>query len=689
MITKNSASALMLSAGLLLSGQSLADNLSSFQDMDVFDLEWASDPQVSPDGETIVYRRNFMDVMTDSRQGRLWLIDADGNHHMKLTDKDVGEGGAVWSPDGTRLAYVSRGSNGSEIFVYWLKSGKVARITELERSPSGLSWSPDGKQLAFSALVPETPPVLVTMPGKPKGAKWADAPRITDRLKYEQDGRGYIEPGFSHYFVVPADGGTPRQVTSGNFHYRGQPQWTPDGKALIFSANREDDFERKFRNTDIFSVDITTGEISKLTENPGPDHSPVVSPDGKQIAWLGHPDKVQAYQVTRLYVMNADGSDKREIDTGLDRSLRNLTWSESGLYFQYDNHGNTKIASTTLKGKVTKLSDNVGGTTVARPYGGGSYSVNDDGDIAFTYSTPYRPADVALIEGRKKPQLLTGLNEDVLAYRNLGKVEEVWYKSTADGRDIQGWVVFPPDYEKGKTYPLIVENHGGPISNYGDRFSPEIQLYASAGYVVFYPNPRGSTSYGEEFANLLFNNYPGEDYQDVMDGVDEMIRRGYTSEDQLYVTGGSAGGIMSAWMIGKNNRFEAAAVVKPVMNWISKLLSADNYYMYADYRYPGQVWENPETYWKFSPVSLVGNIQTPTLVMVGDADMRTPLSEAKQLYSALKIRNIDTALVEMPGSYHFISNRPSQMISKVKHVLAWFEKYPAADADDAPAETEQ
>ncbi|MEQ5807845.1 S9 family peptidase [Alteromonas sp. NFXS44] len=660
----------------------------AFSDMDVFELEWASAPEISPDGKHIVYRRNGMDIMSDARTGNLWLMNADGSEHMKLTTDDISEGNAVWSPDGSRIAYTRKGQNGAEIFVYRVRDGKVARLTELERAPSGLSWSPDGKTIAFSMLVPSAPPVMVKMPAKPEGAKWAANPRITDRLKYEQDGRGYIEPGFSHLFVVPADGGTPRQITSGDFQHRGQPQWTPDGHILVFSANRQPDAEHNFRNTDIYSVEIESGTIKQLTTQTGPDHHPVLSPDGKKIAWLGYPDKLMAYQTTRLYVMDVDGSDKKEIDLKLDRSVSNPVWNKQGIYFQYDDHGNTKIAVTGLNGKVKKLADNVGGTTVARPYGGGSFSVNNKGVIAYTHTTPYRPADVAVLaKNDAKPELVTGLNEDILAYRNPGRTETVWYKSTADGRDIQGWVTFPPDYEEGKTYPLIVENHGGPISNYGDRFSPEIQLYASAGYVVFYPNPRGSTSYGEEFGNLLFNNYPGEDYQDVMDGVDEMIKRGYTSEDQLYVTGGSAGGIMSAWMIGKNNRFEAAAVVKPVMNWISKLLTADNYYGYADYRYPGQVWDNPETYWKFSPVSLVGNIQTPTLVMVGDADMRTPLSEAKQLYSALILRKIDTALVEMPGAYHFISNRPSQMISKVKHVLAWFEKYPAEA--EAPVKQEK
>lgn len=299
----------------------------------------------------------------------------------------------------------------------------------------------------------------------------------------------------------------------------------------------------------------------------------------------------------------------------------------------------------------------------------------DNGRIVFTHTTPSHPSELAMVSRGEEARLLMSLNDDLLAQRQLGEVEEIWYKSSVDGRDIQGWMLKPPSFDSGKKYPLLVENHGGPISNYGDRFSPEMQLMAADGYVVFYPNPRGSTSYGEEFGNLLYHNYPGDDYHDVMDGVDAMIEKGFIAEDSLFVTGGSAGGIMTAWMIGKNNRFRAAAVVKPVMNWISKTLTADNYYGYANSRFPGQPWENIETYMKYSPVSLVGNIETPTLVMVGTADLRTPPSEAKQLYHALKLRKIETAYVEIPGASHNIAGRPSQLITKIDHILAWFDKY--------------
>ena len=366
-----------------------------------------------------------------------------------------------------------------------------------------------------------------------------------------------------------------------------------------------------------------------------------------------------------LYLMDINGNNKKLVSQNIDASISSIRWDaeSKGLYFNHDHHGNGKIGYLTINGEYSKIADNRGGTTLGRPYSSGMFTVSQNGKVAYTYSRPNHPADIALVQ--KKGQewnRLTNFNQALFSLKKPGKVEEIWYNSSIDGRKLQGWIVYPPQYDSAKEYPFMVENHGGPISNYGDRFSIEMQLYASANYIVFYPNPRGSTSYGEDFANLLTNNYPGEDYNDVMDGVNACIAKGIANEDQLFVTGGSAGGIMSAWIIGKNNRFEAAVVVKPVMNWTSKLLVADNYYGYSNSRYPGQVWENPTNYWKFSPISLVGNVQTPTMVMVGMEDLRTPPSEAKQLYHALKLRKIPTVLVEIPEASHGIANRPSNCL---------------------------
>lgn len=648
-----------------------------FSSMDVFDLEWVTDPQISPDGHHIVYVRNAMDIMKDGKKRRLWIVNTRTGEHQKLSSHDVNESSPAWSPDGTRIAYVAGTDEGAEVFIYWMDTKVTARISQLTSSPSALTWSPDGNHLAMTMFVKGKELSLVKPPSKPAGAEWADPPRVTTRLKHEADGSGYTPPGHRHVFVMPAHGGTPAQLTNGDYNHSGIA-WSPDGKKIYCTSNRVKDWDYDFRNSEIYEIDVDSKAIRALTDRNGPDRSVTVSPDGTRLAYLGYDDRVQTYQNTLLYTMNADGSNKKMISVKLDQGLSDITWAADGkgIYFSYDEHGNTKVGITDLQGNVSTITKDVGGVSIGRPYGGGSYSVSDHGDVVFTYTTPYHPSELGLMKkGGKSPAKVVDLNEDLLGQRKLGKVEEIWYKSSFDGRDIQGWIVYPPDYDSSRKYPLVVENHGGPIANYGDRFSPEMQLYASAGYVVFYPNPRGSTSYGEKFANLLYHNYPGQDYDDVMDGVDEMIKKGIVAEDSLFVTGGSAGGIMTAWIIGKNDRFRAAAVVKPVMNWISKTLVADNYFYYANSRFPDQPWENFQGYWGFSPISLVGNVKTPTLVMVGMKDLRTPSSEAKQLYHALKIRKVETALVEIPDAYHFISNRPSQLITKIEHIIAWFDRY--------------
>ena len=670
---KSSILLLFLSLGYLSQSQE-----KHFDYMDVFDLQFVSDPQINPNGDWIVYRRMSFDVLKDQAIGDLWIIRSNGTDHQKLTSREASEYGAQWSPNGDRISFVSSTDEGAEIYMYWVASGKIARISQLPASPSGLTWSPDGSRLAFSMVVAADPPSLAKLPKAPKGAKWAGAPRVTDRLYHEADGRGYISPGFAHLFVIPADGGSYRQLTSGDFQHRGSLSWSPNGQEIVFSGNRNADWEYDFRNTNIYAVSVSDGSIRTLTDRAGTEQEPVVSPNGDWVAFQGYEDRVQTYQVSALHLMRLDGSKMKVLTPDLDRSVSNLVWDSvgKGVYFTYDDKGNSKIGYVSLDGKVQKLADNLGGAGVGRPYGTGSFSVSAKGVIAYTYTRPEFPADIAVVDRPgDSPRRITRLNEALLSHRGMGKVEELWYTSTVDDLSIQGWVVYPPDYNPALAYPLLVENHGGPILNYGDRFSAEMQLYASGGYIVFYPNPRGSTSYGEEFGNLLYHNYPGDDYQDVMDGVDACIAKGIAHEDQLYVTGGSAGGIMTAWIIGKNNRFEAAVVAKPVMNWISKTLTADNYFYYAENRLPGQPWENFETYWKYSPLSLVANIETPTMVMVGMNDLRTPPTEAKQLYHALKLRKIETLLLEIPEAGHGIANRPSNLISKVANTLAWMDRY--------------
>jgi dipeptidyl aminopeptidase/acylaminoacyl peptidase len=668
-----------LLTGLCLSPAANAQEGRPLDYMDVFGLEWAADPQIAPDGARVAYVRTSLDIIRDRRRAEIWIVTSDGSDHRR-----VAEGSSPrWSPSGDRLAYVSDG----QIHVRWMDSGQTATLTQLQESPRGITWSPDGRYIAFSMLVPYTAPSLATLPTPPEGAEWAEPPIMEDRFKSRQDGVGYLEFGYDHLFVIPAEGGTPTQITSGDYQHSSAPAWTPDGQSLLFSANRDPDAAHDFRNSELYSVSLDDRRVTTLTDRAGPDASPAISPDGRHVAYVGFDDRIRTYQVRRLYVMNPDGSGKRVITADLDRSVASPVWAPdgSGVYFRYDDRGNSKIAFTTLDGDVEVLAHDVGGTSYGRPYGGGSFSVASDGSFAFNTTRPHHPGDVAVgSQDGSDARRLTSLNEELLAYRQLGAVEEIWWESSFDDRPIQGWVVKPPGFDPNRSYPLILEIHGGPVSNYGDRFSAEIQLYAAAEYVVLYANPRGSTSYGEEFGDLLYHNYPGQDYDDLMSGVDAVVDLGYVDENNLFVTGGSAGGIMTAWIVGKTDRFRAAVAQKPVVNWYSKVLTADNWYGYFHSRYEGLPWENPESYLRFSPISLVGSVQTPTLIITGEEDLRTPLSESYQLYHALKLRKVDTAVIRLPGASHDMSRRPSQLIGKVANVLAWFERYrerPATSQD--------
>jgi acylaminoacyl-peptidase len=287
---------------------------------------------------------------------------------------------------------------------------------------------------------------------------------------------------------------------------------------------------------------------------------------------------------------------------------------------------------------------------------------------------------VAVLDQNGKQRILTTLNDDLTAQRKLGAVQELRTKSSHDGREIQAWFVTPPDFDATKRYPLILEIHGGPFADYGTRFSYEFQAFAARGYVVLYVNPRGSTGYGEEFGNLIHHAYPGHDYDDLMSSVDALLARGFVDPERLYVTGGSGGGVLTAWIVGKNERFRAAVSAKPVIDWMSFVLTADAYPFFTGYWFAAMPWEKPDDYFRRSPLSLVGHVKTPTMLLTGDQDWRTPISQSEEYYQALKLRGIDTALVRIPDSSHALADRPSQLIAKVLHILAWFEKYGGAPA---------
>lgn len=647
---------------------------------DVFELEFVSDPQPDARGEKIVFVRNWMDRQTDRRRSTLWMSSADGQKLQALTDNNSNANSPRWSPDNNRLAYIDNG----QIYVKWLDSGRSAQLGQLLHSPANLSWSPDGKWLAFTMFTAKQVKTPVLLPGKPENADWAKPPVYIDNKQYRVDGAGYLRDGYQHIYIMSSEGGSAIQLTEGDYNNSSSLSWSNDSSAIYFSANRQNNWQSQPVNSEIFRINIADRKLTQLTERDGPDSQPAVSPDGKLIAYLGYDDRKLAHQANRLYVMNVDGSNIRNLTEDLDRAIDDFQWrsNSKALYISYDSEGKGILAEQMLSGKRTVLVGDLGGSSYSRPYSGGQFAASSNDVIAYTQMNSQQPAELAILNKGKK-HTLTSFNADLLLARDVGKVEEFWYSSSVDQRKLQGWIIYPPQFDSNKQYPLILEIHGGPHTAYGPHFAMELQLMAAQGYVVLYTNPRGSTSYGEDFANLIHHNYPSQDFNDLMDGVDAVLAKGFINEKELFITGGSGGGVLTTWSIAHTDRFAAAVAVNPVINWLSFVLNADMYSYFSQYWFPALPWEMPEHYLKYSPIAHVGKVKTPTMLFTGESDHRTPISETEQYYQALKLRGIDTAMVRVPGASHALHTRPSNMMAKPAYIIYWFEKYRQKNSNQA------
>ena len=662
---------------MLTMSQFLPATGQHFDYLDVFDLQFAVYPEISPDGNKIVYLRQQMDVQTDKKYSNIWMIDHSGNQHIALTSGKASHYGLQWSPDGKRLAYISSSEGKSQLFIRWMDSGLSASITNVPGSPAGLRWSPDGRHLLFSQSVAAPAAVIGQVPAPPKGAQWAAPAQIITQLRYKQDGAPITGgEAYTHLFVVAADGGAPRQLTSGNTDH-GNACWTPDGKHILYTADYSATAATDINNERIYALNLESGERRMLLDRRGPYQRLSLSPDGRQLAFTGFEDQFLGYQQTELYVVQRDGSGLRVISDKLDRDIGQIAWAADGkgLCFQYDEHGVSKMAHMSLQGQVTDIVQGLGGASIGRPYTDGTFSVATDGRYVISATNPQQPAELMTGHHQAKiaPRQITHLNRELLLAKKLGRVSDFWVNSTVDNKRVQGWIITPPDFDPARKYPLILEIHGGPYTAYGPSFTPELQLMASKGYVVLYTNPRGSTSYGADFASYINHNYPSEDYNDLMDCVDYVVKQGYVDEKRLYITGGSGGGVLTAWAIGKTDRFAAAVVAKPVINWYTHTLTADAYPYFAKYWFKQKPWENAAAYMQRSPISLVGNVKTPTMLITGEQDHRTPMSESEQYFQALQLRGVRSALIRIPDEGHEMTARPSNLLRKVAHILGWFE----------------
>lgn len=632
------------------------------------DMESIRSPRISPEGDEIIFTRRWVDKKKDRFNSNLWIVDVEGEKVRELTRGNWRDSSPVWSPCGEKIAFISDRDGSSQIYVMWLETREVAQLTHLTQSPRDLTWSPDGKKLAFTMVIRDKEsPLSVKLPPRPKGAQWAKPAIIIDRLSWRQDGRGPIPKGYSHIYTLDARvGGTPQKLTSGDYNHH-SPQWSKDGKTVYFHGIRKPHAEYLHGDSEVYRVDTETLDISSLTSRKGPDRNPLVSPDGHWIAYTGYDEKNFTRHLSNLYLMDPQGDKKKMLAGDLPDSPSYVTWADdsSGLYYMMSEKGVSNLYFVSLDGSIKKITE---GNHVLS-----GLSLAQNGQAATVRSNFHRPGYLVTfnLQNPKQMKELVDVNQDVLEDVKLGEVEEMLFQSP-DGLDLQGWLIKPAEFEEGEKYPLLLWIHGGPWAMYSVRFNWSWQHFAAKGYAVFYMNPRGSTGYGQEFVKGIQYSYPGKDFDDLMAGVDAALAKGFIDEDNLFVCGGSGGGVLTAWIVGHTDRFTAAVSMRPVINWHSFVGTTDGHSWYRQFKkYP---WEDPMEYARRSPLHYVDNVTTPTMVMTGEADLRTPISQSEEYYRALKMLKKETLLVRMPNEYHGW-RRPSHRLLQQLYLQAWFEEH--------------
>ncbi len=643
------------------------------------DMESVSNPRISPDGTTVLFSRGFVDIMRDQGASNLWVVGVDGSRLRQLTDGAFNDTAPVWSPDGKRIAFLSNRSGSTQLHVMWVDTRETLQLTRFDRAPGGVEWSPDSSQIAFTAFLPDETPVLpVRLPPVPRGAQLARGAVVVDRPSWASDGSGPTVKGYTHVFTVDATvGGTPRQVTSGNYNHSG-PSWAATGKTMFVSGIRKPDAEYLRGDSEVYAIDLATLGVTQLTDRRGPDGSPLASPDGTWVAYTGFDQQNFTSHLSSLYIMDTTGKRQRLWAGGLPSSPSNVQWAPdgSGVYYSMQELGEENTYFVAADIGVAPKRITVGKHVLT------SVSIAKNGTAAAVRGHVTEPG-VLVSFPMSKPadmKVLVDVNKDVIGDRAISDAEEIWATSK-DGLKVQGWLMKPANFDPAKKYPMLLWIHGGPWSMYSVGWNWAYQNFAANGYAVLWTNPRGSTGYGQDFVNGIQHSYPGKDYDDLMASVDAALAKGWIDQSNLFVTGGSGGGVLTAWIVGHTNRFRAAASMRPVINWHSFVGTTDGTSWYNQFqKYP---WEDPMEYAVRSPLHYVANVTTPTMVMTGEADLRTPMTQSEEYYRALKIlRKADTLLVRMPDEFHGW-RRPSHQLLQQLYLMAWFEKYRTPESKTA------
>jgi dipeptidyl aminopeptidase/acylaminoacyl peptidase len=583
----------------------------------------------------VVYAESWNDRAADAVYSNLWLASSDGRQRRQLTDGGWRDSAPRWSAGSDAIAYISNRSGSAQIRVRRMDTGQDSQLSSLTQPPIALAWSPEGDAIAFTAIHASQAP-----------AQWAPE-TILRFLK--------APPGHPQIFVIPVSGGAagqignPRQITTGDLNWIGEPAWMPDGRSILCAAAADPEPEHPLEGSEIFSVRPVDGAMKQMTRHEGPDELPTPSPDGSRVAWVSASANAQSYVVRHLYVMNPDGSRIKLLTGGFDRDVARPQWSSDSrtIYFLAEDNGAAHVYAARLDGTVRQVTK--GQERLL------DFSLADNGRAAAIRSSATEGGD-AISFAADLPGGVTTLaapNEHLLAERHIGAVEEIHFDSGA--HTVQGWLVKPPDFDGSRKYPLLLDIQDNPRAMYGYEFQLRAQIFAAAGYAILLANPRGSPGYGEEYGNLLKSRYPGDDADDLLRGVDYSVSKGYGDAKRLAVSGG----LIAAWIIGHTDRFSTAVLRDPIADWLTEIATRPDGLRRAASWMGALPWDDPDQYVKHSPVYFAGNFKTPTLVL-GD----TP--ESDEIDFALRTRKVDSALVRLP-----IGGGPGVGVLELESELAW------------------
>jgi len=702
---------LLLLALVFIATPALAQK-RSITEKDLFNFVWIGDPQIAPDASLVAFVKVTVNEKKDGYNTSIWTVSPATGEIHQLTS-GTRDSSPRWSPDGKRLVFVRVTEKDGkpdqpQLFMLAMAGGDSFQITSLPHGAGQPQWSPDGKMIAFvNAANPEdiakaaprpspSPSASPSASPSPKPEEHESDVRVITRAVYRSNGAGYLDAKHpQHIWIVSAprngdDKVAPRQLTSGRFD-EGNVIWSKDNTQIYFTSDQIDEPYYELPKTDIYSVAVGGGQPVKLTSFDMDAGALSLSPDGRKLAFVASVAKpVQSYTQPDLWVMDlAPNSQPRNLTKDFDFDVGSgvggdntaprggggnpPVWAADGrsIMLVYAKEGRANIGLFDVSSG--RQSDVTTGNQAVVSF----RALPDASKLAYIVSTPTRVGDLYWLEQRGgEPKQLTHLNDDLFSKLNLTEPEEIWYKSF-DGKRVQTWVQKPPDFDPSKKYPLILNIHGGPHAAYGFVFDHEFQWMAARGYVVVYPNPRGSTTYGQEFGNIIQYNYPGDDYKDLMAGVDEIVGRGYIDANRLGVTGGSGGGLLTNWTIGHTTRFAAAVSQRDIASWSDWWYSAD-FTLFQPAWFKKAPFEDPDDYKARSPITYVNNIQTPLMLILGETDYRTPTGAGgEQMFRALKYRKIPTVMVRFPNETHELSRsgQPWHRIERLQHIVGWFDRW--------------